>query len=150
MLDNKQHADLPLVIWCLTVQAFSFVFASESSLLSDASPGITQTRVDYNLFRLEKTIWETVPISLYSEANAPHKTGIKCYYICIPQKTGIIEMTGQLCFPDNTAAPSLIPMCLTSWCFALFISSDWRESIKKTDTNNSWFLPPACFSATLG
>lgn len=36
----KQHKHLPLVIWCLTVQAISFVFASESSLLSDVSPDI--------------------------------------------------------------------------------------------------------------
>lgn len=39
--------------------------------------------------------------------------------------TKIIEMTGQLCFLNNTAALTLIPMHLTSWYFALFISCDW-------------------------
>lgn len=43
-------------------------------------------------------------------------------------KTGIIEMTGQPCFEDNTAAPELIPMRLISCFVALFISCDRIKS----------------------
>lgn len=61
---------LPLVIWCLTVQAVSFVLASESSLLSDVSPDITYVReVHYSLYeqftnnRRVKCFWD---ITLYA------------------------------------------------------------------------------------
>lgn len=47
------------------------------------------------------------------------------------KNTRIIEMTGQLCFVDNSAALTLIPVRLTSWCFALLISCDWPKLIIK-------------------
>lgn len=54
-------------------------------------------------------------------------------------------MTGQLCFPDNTPALTLIPMRLTSWCFALFISCDWPKSI--TDHRRCVYTDYSCLRA---
>lgn len=117
---TSHKCDLPLVIWSLTVQGFSFDFESESSLLSEASPGITH----YNLIRLPTTYW-TKCLSVYRVLH--YQAGYYNTLLCIMWNRKTRERSEQLCFPDNTV---VLPEHLTSCRYALFTSCDCLKSIR--------------------
>lgn len=131
--------DLPLVIWCLTVQALSFVFPSESSLLSDASPDIFQRKVDYRLCD-EIGLSGVFLLTRFCVLHSAVKT---IYCGCIVKETRIIKMRGQL-YSRQCCCPNLNPHSFGILVFGI-IYLMWLVEINQKEDSYPCYLEYVVF-----
>lgn len=120
--------DLPLVIWCLTVQALPLLLESESSLLSDASLGITLPK-----WTIAYTNWDGLASQMLGYlpdvTQNTQPVNLHCHWGCIVKFQRLKDyrndradvFSKHCCF--NPIVLDILVLCIVC-----FISSDTQEA----------------------